>query len=152
MPTMPSWTEQDATDARQCWLDFMQAMKQWETQTWASYLQGRDDAASMPARFAAASEALRPIYEHLLTVRERKTGRLANPSAGAQPAFDTEHEAITGIEPLPRKRCHILTEKRDAGMPDYRTQRRFTLVHTPEGWRLDSLEEHLSGKWTRCTL
>jgi NTF2 fold immunity protein len=91
------------------------------------------------------------IYEKFLTIKERKTGRLAALDFGTPLAFNPELEKIvtTNIDSLGKKAIVETIYSTYAEL-----KRRYTLIMTTKGWRIDKREDFSAykDKWINVIL
>jgi hypothetical protein len=118
--------------AKSVLLSFMNEMNLWEVKYKKLYKE--DDVKYMiPAR-----EDLRNIYLKWLTNKERKTGRLAGPSVGYPPEYDTATEVIDTVEKISINKLVIYTDSEQ--IKGFNERFRYTLKRVNNEWRIGKKE------------
>ena len=99
---------------------------------------------------ADARRDLRPIYEHYVTPRDRRTGQLAaGPVVGSPPIFDPDQEIVERIDATARK--VLVSTQQQTG---FRQACRYTLLLQGGRWLIDKKEAFRAsrGKWENVVL
>jgi hypothetical protein len=133
-------------------LQFMSAMKEWETKFAELF---KDKSADHLTLFGQAKSELQPIYEKYLTKRDRKYGLMAGPSVGWPPKFDPDAETIVAAQSVNDRKVVIETLwTHPTVVPSYTVKHRFTLICKHGEWRLDRKETFSAskGKWVKSVL
>lgn len=92
---------------------------------------------------------LAEIYDEFLTIKDRKTGNLANPSASMMPEYDPLKEKTKEITSSDGKKVVITTEKIYPENNNYKEIYRYTIVKKSDRFFLDKKEKYsaFKGKW-----
>jgi hypothetical protein len=122
----------DIEQAKSVLLNFMNEVNIWEVKYKKLYKE--DDMKYM----IPAHEDLRNIYLKWLTNKERKTGRLAGPSVGYPPEYDTATEVIDAVEMVTNNKLIIYTNSEQ--IKDFNERFRYTLNRVRNEWRIDKKE------------
>ncbi|MGN6085218.1 NTF2 fold immunity protein [Trinickia sp.] len=143
--------ERQLESARTLLASFMQKMHEWEVKTFDLY---RPENGGPEKNGSLAKAELKAIYDEYLTERDRKTGRLAGPSAELPPEYDLSAEEFISSEPVGESKVVISTKWTHPEIGDFSEDRRYTMVWKENGWRLDKKEIFSvhKDKWINQTL
>jgi NTF2 fold immunity protein len=115
----------------------MSEMNVWEVKFHSLY---KRENGGPEAHQQSARNELVSIYEKYVTPKDRKTGRLAGPSAGYPPEFDVQAEKVEKVIELSATKVTIETTWTHPVVPTMMEKRRYTLVKTNGAWRIDKKE------------
>ena len=126
---------------------FIQAMNQWETESWQAMRSCRtsQDPSSYQSDVKARMDA---VFARFCTPRERKYGR--NSSFQNPPEYDPRREKILGVEVDEGGKRASVTTNREAVLGGGR--RKYTLIRRSAGWRIDTLRREICGEWKSAIL
>jgi NTF2 fold immunity protein len=130
---------------------FMSAMSSWETELIDLHRSSGGTYLNSASNEDATRNALIRIYETFLTKKKRKTGRVAALDFGTPLAFNLELEKLvqTTLDEAGKKAVIETVYTTYAAL-----KRRYTLVLTKDGWRIDRREDFSTykDKWVSVTL
>ena len=124
--------------------EFIRAMNDWEVDAYKRYKESifdENDHAKIPATSEKAVDERKGVIARYCTSRERYQVPFGHP-----PQYDPKHEKIIEVRKKTSKRVEVLTEY--IYPEQYINQkRRYKIILTSEGWRIDNRTTELNGRW-----
>lgn len=138
---------QEVDDPASVVRSFIQAMNQWETDSWEA--QRRSRTTQKPALYQLEVRSrLDSLFARFCSPKERKYGRQGSFQKPPEYNPDTEHITATEIDPSSHRAWVFTRRLVLLGGGHYR----YTLVRVDGRWRIDTLKQESNGEWRGAIL